>query len=263
MIVRSLQLNSQPATIALPETRAGCRLLVICKGGGFPWAYSTNILEAPERWQEAMHFLTQRNFAILNYQCYDASLPDGGVQGAGHTWGNDVSTTALNAAVTAAIAATPEIKGSKIALMGLSMGNTTMLNYWRRFPANVRGLLGIIPAPSLAWFRGTDASPSALGGYGVINNAYAATFGPAPMTDAKFVNVYATSETTTIAPSITVPYGLWSNSDDPQCPPAQVDLLAAAVPPSLVTRLDMGTGGHHLNNVRANTIADFFQSLPW
>lgn len=246
--------GGQICTVVRPLAPTVARLVMLCHGSGLAFAPSSDIGINWPNLREMANYLALRGYAVAQPALWDVTLD---IAQWGSTWGNNASTTILNNAVTA-LRALPGIASTgKIALIGGSMGNVTIANYYRRFSGTVSiaGLLGLIPASELTNKRGLDASPGAF--YDEINDALGVT------TNAQFTTAKATYDPPAIAPSVAVPWALWTNSDDTTCPPAEAVTLAALVPSARGTTRNMGTGGHDFNNVTGKDVLDWLDTLNW
>jgi pimeloyl-ACP methyl ester carboxylesterase len=72
------------------------------------------------------------------------------------SFGNPNSTAHMDEAY-AFLTGPARAKAGRVAVIGVSMGFLVACNWARRNPFKVAGIIGIVPACDLAWFRGTDA----------------------------------------------------------------------------------------------------------
>lgn len=151
--------------------------------------------------------------------------------GAGDTWGNAASETALGNAIT-------WVKGAngfadpakKVVLLGHSMGGLVVLNYAKNHPADVAGVIGGAPATNLArWHADATYGASVDAAYGANYAVNAAGRDPI---------LYAGS-----FPAI--PTRLYSVADDTFIPPAEVQTFHDALPAGNAKSLvALPNGGH-------------------
>jgi hypothetical protein len=262
---QTVVLAGQPGTLVRPSKGSG-RLVLFCHGAPIHlgsdlyvgWDYCGDHATVPGNFLAIASLLAENGYASLATLHSDASLAVGTK---GHTYGNNVSTAQLKAMADAAKLLPGVSANGGTGLIAVSMGNATILNYWRRYGSTVKAMYAVVPIGNLDVFRGTDAAQSARGGYATINAAFS-TYGT--VNDALWNGtVKPIHETTVIAPTITVPYCLETNSDDTSAVPSEVDALAALVPAQYRTRVNRGVGGHSMANAVPADILNFLSAAAW
>lgn len=187
---------------------------------------------------------------------------------AAHTWGNDAAQSAL-ATDLAAFQGSGICGGAaagKVALIGVSMGHLTAFNYAVRHPANVAGVLGLIPVCSLvAHYNGGVETGLASGGWPTeINQAYGLSTSPNAATlDA---TVKAQRDPITRAAEVAgIPWGLTWNADDFIVPTSSVEaFIVAKGGTDLFTFLQRNpTGDHTHPQITGEQLLEFLDSLAW
>lgn len=278
-------LAGQAATVSWPTRTSTGRLVVFVHGGGLNYDFATadpaaaTSSAAYTRIQELIEYLTFRGYCVVCANLLDTSLT---ALNQGDTFGNDVSTTQLANVITAA-KALPNVSQGKYGLVGFSSACFTNANHIRRVGnSGIAGLLNFCPSFVMDLYRGSDAAhggPSPQGiAYAALNAAHLQTAvsgfnAGTTVNDAKWAVVKGIYEPAVIAPTVTVPWGFWSHSNDPIAPPTQASTtlaaLAALVPNGKGTWLDMGatdTGvnlGHNTLHVEPKTAHDFLETWSW
>lgn len=288
----------QGCVISRPNTPSTGRLLVLCHGGGLDFSYAINCDPATvpyyRRLYDMIEYLCNHGFVVASPANYDTSLS---AADQGSASGNPATTT-QNSAVITALRSSPlqeqfGIGGGKYGFLTISAGVMIAANHARTVgQSNIAGILSFLPAVNGPFYRGTDDGGDGPGGdpagtdgiagpagYATTNAAWedlATSLATTP-NDAFFTNtVYPTYWPAAIAPSITVPWGFWTNSNDVLAPPAHSDTVAALVPNGLGTRLDMGPAlmgeasanaaniyGHNFSEIVASEVLDFLDTWAW
>lgn len=168
-----------------------------------------------------------------------------------HTWGVDGSTTTLDNAATY-LQGTLGAASGDVAILCMSMGLVTAMNYVRRFPGRVSALVAISGAADLDWMHQS-------GGFATqINTAYGGTFDPGGATSAS----HNPLEFAAALPSPPPFRAYHDMAGDAVAPGAHVETLAGLVGGTVV---DVGTGGHTDALWAALDVADvvaFLRSHP-
>lgn len=246
-------LAGQPADVAIPFGVGRTRLVVICHGAGLGFEYLTtdviNATYAPMApLLRMLYFLgLSRDYSVVSPALHDTSLVNDG-----DTFGNNASTTQLNNVITAA-KALYGVGAGKVALLGVSMGNVTIFNYFRRFGGSgIAGMLGIVPVTDLEWQYAIPAEKTAIdAALGTTTYAGASTYDPK-----------------VIAPTLTVPWRGWTNSNDTDAPASQSVTLAGLIPNGLGAYEDRGEGspalnGHDFSGCDGRDLLNWLNSLTW
>ena len=166
-----------------------------------------------------------------------------------HTWFNDDSTTTIDNAITWA-RANRRMSADPVVLVGGSMGGGTGFNYWRRFAANVAGIVTVAGAADLDYHHsGNDA---ATGKYQVeIDAAH---------DGADYATVVAPTFNPVVFADDTIPHQAWHGDADPVAPLAHMQTLVALTGGDL-TVVAGGTHSTTWDGVDADTIVAFIASL--
>jgi dienelactone hydrolase len=267
-------LAGQGANVSFPNRTSTGRLVIFVHGGGLDYEFATVMpslgSQAYTRIQELIDYLTFRGYVVVCPALLDTSL---GALTQGDHFGNDASTTQLASVITAA-KALPNVSQGKYGLIGFSSACLTVANHARRVSsAGIAGMLSLCPAFNISFYRGRDAAQGSA--YANVNAAHGVA------NDAAWDLKVPTFEPAAIAPSIAVPWGLWSSSNDPAAPPSQsatapasqVGLtasgIAALVPGGKGSWRDMGatnTGvnlGHNTVLVEPKDVQDFLETWAW
>lgn len=275
-------LAGQAATISRPTQTSVGRLIVMIHGSGLTYDFATGNPADPAnafytRIQGLIDYLTfgLRGYTVVCCALLDTSLP---AAGQGDHAGNTAATTQL-ASVIAAAKALPNISQGKYGLIGFSAGSFLQANHYRLVGASpLAGLLSICPAGSQSWLRGTDANfhtptlPFPQGSaYAAYNLAYGVggANGNSVDCDAAFAAAEATHEPSAIAPSVTIPWGFWTHSNDPLSPPSEAHKVATLVPNGKGTEYNMGATdlavnlGHNTLHVEPNDVLNFLETWSW
>lgn len=283
----------QGCVISRPLTPSTNRLLILCHGGGLDYSYAINCDPATVPYyrylQSMINYLCDHGFVVASPANYDLSMA---AADEGSANGNPATTTQATATITA-LRALSGISPGKYGFLTISAGVMIAANHARTVgQGDMAGILSFLPAVNMPFYRGTDdggdgpggAAPGANGisgeaGYAVTNAAWTALATSLSTTpnDAFFNGtVYPTYSPGAIAPSITVPWGFWTNSNDLLAPPAHSDTVAALVPNGLGTRLNMGPAlmgeasansanifGHNFSEIAASEVHAFVESWDW
>jgi hypothetical protein len=273
-------LAGQNATVSWPTKTTTGRLVIFVHGGGLNYDFATadplasTSSAAYTRIQELIAYLTLRGTCtVVCPNLLDTSLT---AINQGDTFGNDASTTQL-ANVIAAVRLLPNVSQGKYGLIGFSSACFTMANHIRRVGnSGIAGMLNLCPAYNISFYRGRDASQGSV--YTPINAAHGIA---ATGSDSAWDAIAAVKEPWIIAPSVTVPWGLWSDSNDPAAPPSQsatapaaqvgltLSALAAQVGNNAGIWVDMGATdtnvniGHNTVNVNPANVLAFLDTWSW
>lgn len=160
-------------------------------------------------------------------------------------WGNDTSTTKLDAQWTAMQAAYP-VKTDKLCIWCSSMGASTAINFARRNPTKVAAIGGTIPV-----LDQDDIHDNNRGSFAAaIETAYTnlAGWNAAEPTNNPINNAASLSA---------IPMKFWTSSDDPVCLPAKATAWASAH--GNTTLVDLGAIGHTVPTAPIRAMSEFFQ----
>ena len=237
------------------------RLIYFMHGaGGYGQVFSERSAEFPAidvTMRATMRMLADNGYVILSTK-----------HGGANTWGNDLSLGMIEDWVDYMFTTHPMTQGgSKLALLGISMGHITAFNYAVRHTSQVVGGICAVPAVSLEYhYHGGVEGNVLLNGWvpNAINTAYGLSAGPPDGNNAPTLNatVKAERDPVTRAAELNgvVPWHLFYNSDDPvtdtgnQAPP-----FVAASGASYTA----GTGGHFEWEVDNAFVLSFINGLNW
>lgn len=182
---------------------------------------------------------------------------DGGIFGSGTTtdtnsWANPNSVTRLGQAITWLQAAGGGgAKAGKVILFGYSMGHALALNYAQQFPAQVAGIIGVLPVNDLDDIRDANRGTFRAG----ISTAWGTAAWTAPGTPPlpAGANPALPANQTNLK---TIPQRLYYANDDVICTPATAVALLNNLGP-VCTGVNLGnTGGHTDGTVGTVSTAD-------
>lgn len=214
-----------------------------------------SVLSAPIR--ETARILCDAGYVLLN------SYHGGTYQ----TWGNDYSLNFLDEWTTYMFNTHPMTAGqTKLAIIGLSMGNVTGFNYTVRNQAIVAGMVGVVPSCSLEFQYNGGVEGAGLTGFfpNEINFAYGLPYGPPDSNNAPTLNatVKAQRDPLTRASELNgvIPYHIFNNTDDVIVDGATtVPAFATAVGATITN----GTGNHFEWDIDNTVLLNFLNGLNW
>lgn len=218
--------QSEPWVLLQPRRPGTWPLIVVMHGAGGDESF----LHQPAAYP-AVHALFKHvvdsGFAVLSVDNRDGISADGS-----HTWGNDGSTTTVDNAIAYAQSSLGVASGDVI-LLGTSMGCLTGLNYWRRNPSKVRGMVAVSGAVDIDYHHsGNDAT---VGKYQTqIDTAYAGGWAAAAATHDP--NVFALAD-----PSTYTPLRMYHAVDDAVVPYARTEAFADALDADFIP---LASGAH-------------------
>lgn len=174
-----------------------------------------------------------------------------------HTWGNDGSTTRFDAAVTWAKANLPVMQG-KVGIFATSMGTLTGLNFWRRFPTKVAGMLTVQGAIKLSYHA--SANDNTFGKY--QTEIYAAYGGAAAYAAA--APTHDPVQFVAANPALYQPFSMIHTADDQVTPLANVTDYQAAGG-VLADLIVLPTGNHTSaawDQIDHDEVIQIFRDMP-
>lgn len=237
-------------------------IMYFAGGGGQPTptefvhAASESILAAPLR--ASVQSLVVEGFVVL---CV-------GLNSAPHTWGNAASITLVNGWATWLLNTFPLTRGgTRLATLGLSMGNITQFNWAVRNLSIINGCASVNGSVNLVYQYHGGIQGNGLDGFhpNEINTAFGLPAGPPNSNNSPTLNatVKAERDPTTRAGELNgiVPYHVFQNQDDlvvdaPVSVPAFVSAVGA-------TATYKPTGGHFIWDIDNTVLVDFMEDLDW
>jgi hypothetical protein len=280
-----ITLAGQSAVLSRSLRPSKNRLIVFARGGTpyATFAYATDIKYAAAddvisgvvTWNQfheplrlMIEYLAERGYIVVTAPLYDTSLGSTAAQGG--EYGNDASTTLL-ASVIADAKTRIGLSTEKYGLLSFSMGCATIANHARRVGfTGIAGMLSFCPLGVIEELRGRFATPGTY--YAAVNIAHGLGLPSGTSnTDTLWDAIAAVKEPKNIAPNVTFPWGVWSNSNDLSVPEAtQADVLNAAIPSQYRNRVTMGAGvitspinGHDYSQIRGKDVHDYISTWSW
>ncbi len=246
------------------------RLVLFCHSAADDW---NSLVESTQPgWLDAQHSNALLANAIVATERYVmVSTEHTALDGVGLGWGSVSSTGKLNTARTwgqtdhaGNWAVGMGAKTGKVALIGLSHGAATVMNYVRSYPANVLGCVLLHGAVNLSRMRTANSVFKAS-----MESSYATELGlTPPFTDPQWNSQAAPVHDPLVfgaGLATKPPVAMWGNHDDTTCVWLTDQVAFAAAYGASIT--DTGTGDHNTGNyARApylSQIIAFLDGLAW
>lgn len=178
------------------------------------------------------------------------------------------SPTAMTVIETARVIALARFGGTKIGLLGFSMGGQTALNYMKRHPTLVSGAYLFSPVTDLSFMYAPSGYIPAYSTGGVLPISTAQT-----EVNTAYGCTTATYASVTSGYRIYDEYATWNGlapvcvchaDDDPTVPVGQAKAFVAGVADPRVTLRELATGGHGpWTGIDPSEVSNFYNSLAW
>lgn len=239
-------------SVTMYSTPKTTKKVIIALHGRYLTSITWGPITSPTAY-EHVRALLRRGYAVV-------SIDAGGLT----PWSNALSMTAINNAVDIALA---RFGGTKVGLLGFSMGGLEALNYIKRYPSKVAGAMLWAPCTDLKWAYNLSGYVPAypLGGLTAdsafiseINAAFSCTSGTFLSATAgyRIVDEYATWKNK-------APIKLIHATDDNVVPIGQAREFIAGVDDPFVTMEEV-VGGHGAwNGIDPKYSSNFFRSLTF
>ena len=247
--------------------RQDCRGVVFLNGaGGFGLAVTpgAHVIGVVDDLTAAVEYVLKARPGQPEGYTFLGTTPGNGA----HGWAADARLNALTTDLAAFQGLGPmggALPG-KVALIGVSMGHLTAVNYALRNPTKIAGVLGLMPVCDLVYhYNGGVETGLATGGFPTeINQAYGLSTSPnAPVLNA---TVKAQRDPVTRASELAgIPWGLSWNLDDFVVAHTTVEaFIAAKGGADQFTFLERHDTGTHVNaQITGPQLLDFLDSLAW
>lgn len=228
-------------------------------GGGYAQEFTLRDDEHPPigvPLRATLHMLADNGYVILNSK-----------HGDGYTFGNDLSLGLMEDWVDYMLNTYPMTQGgTKVALMGISMGHSTAVNYALRHTGQVIGGLGVVPLISLDYHYHGGVEGNALNGWlpNEINMAFGLPAGPPDSNNAPTLDTTVRNERDPLTRAAELnglmPWHIYYNTDDNTADSANNGAAFATAAGATST---VGTGGHFEWDVDDSQVLSFFNGLAW
>jgi len=220
-------------------TRRG---IIYCHGAG---ERAISLLNSnSNKTEEAVLFQT---LAEAGFPLVACDLGTGTGTTTGDSWGNTNAQARVADAIT--WLQSPSGGGAKtgqVLMLGISMGNSTMINYAKNNPSNVAAMVGIIPVSDLDDIRNNDRNSYRSW----IDTAYGVTYPAALPAGA--------NPATSYSGAVGIPYKTWYAADDTIVMASTVLALTAAIGGTATSVGNLGHSNAAVGAVPISAVIDFF-----